>query len=150
MRCGTIHFLPWEICLGGCGCSSSTLRELGRAFSFLRSVLSCLGDQHGLCCEAARELLGFCLRLLGTQSRFRGISLSSQVQTRKCPNWCKVMENLAFWFIHPSIHPFNHSSAQLSRSVMSNSLRPHGLQHARPPCPSPTPRVYRNSCPLSR
>ena len=36
------------------------------------------------------------------------------------------------------------------RSVMSNSLRPHGLQHARPPCPSPTPRVYPNSCPLSQ
>ena len=35
-------------------------------------------------------------------------------------------------------------------SVMSNSLRPHGLQHARPPCPSPTPRIYSNSCPLSR
>ena len=32
---------------------------------------------------------------------------------------------------------------------MSNSLRPHGLQHARLPCPSPTPRVYSNSCPLS-
>ena len=33
---------------------------------------------------------------------------------------------------------------------MSNSLRPHGLQHARPPCPSPTLRVYPNSGPLSR
>ena len=33
---------------------------------------------------------------------------------------------------------------------MSNSLQPHELQHARPPCPSPTPRVYPNSCPLSR
>ena len=33
---------------------------------------------------------------------------------------------------------------------MSDSLRPHGLQHARTPCPSPTPRVYSNSCPLSR
>ena len=33
---------------------------------------------------------------------------------------------------------------------MSNSLRPHGLQHSRPPCPSPTPWVYSNSCPLSR
>ena len=32
---------------------------------------------------------------------------------------------------------------------MSESFRPHGLQHARPPCPSPTPRVYSNSCPLS-
>ena len=33
---------------------------------------------------------------------------------------------------------------------MSDSLWPRGLQHARPPCPSPTPRVYSNSCPLSR
>ena len=33
---------------------------------------------------------------------------------------------------------------------MSDSLRPHGLQHARPPCPSPTPRLYPNSCPLSQ
>jgi len=33
---------------------------------------------------------------------------------------------------------------------MSDSLQPRGLQHARPPCPSPTPRVYPNSCPLSR
>ena len=33
---------------------------------------------------------------------------------------------------------------------MSDSLLPHGLQHARPPCPSPTPGVYSNSCPLSQ
>ena len=37
------------------------------------------------------------------------------------------------------------TSYQFSRSVMSYSLRPHGLQHTRPPCPSPTPRVYSNS-----
>ena len=41
-------------------------------------------------------------------------------------------------------------SVQFSCSVMSNSLRPHILQHARAPCPSPTPRVYSNSYPLSR
>ena len=39
---------------------------------------------------------------------------------------------------------------QYSHSVVSDSLRPHELQHARPPCPSQTPRVYSNSCPLSR
>ena len=39
---------------------------------------------------------------------------------------------------------------QFSRSVVSNSLRPHGLKHARPPWPSPMPRVYSNSCPLSQ
>ena len=42
------------------------------------------------------------------------------------------------------------SSVQFSRSVMSDSLRPHEPQHARPPCPSPTPRVHPNSCALSR
>ena len=39
---------------------------------------------------------------------------------------------------------------QFSCSVVSDSLQPHGLQNARPPCPSPTPGVYPNSCPLSR
>ena len=39
--------------------------------------------------------------------------------------------------------------SQLSPSVWSSSLQPHGLQHARPPCPSPTPGVYSNSCPFS-
>ena len=42
------------------------------------------------------------------------------------------------------------SSVQFSCSVMSISLRPHGLQLTRPPCPSPTPRVYSDSCPLSQ
>ena len=41
-------------------------------------------------------------------------------------------------------------SVQFSSSVVSHSLQPHGLWHTRLPCPSPTPRVYSNSCPLSR
>ena len=41
-------------------------------------------------------------------------------------------------------------SVQFSRSVVSDFLRPHELQHARPPCPLPTPRAYPNSRPLSR
>ena len=41
-------------------------------------------------------------------------------------------------------------SVQFSCSVMSDSLRLHELQHARPPCPSPTARVYSNSCPSSQ
>ena len=40
------------------------------------------------------------------------------------------------------------SSVQFSCSVVSDTLRPHEPQHARPPCPSPTPRVHPNSCPL--
>ena len=42
------------------------------------------------------------------------------------------------------------SSVHFSRSVVSNSLRPHELQQARPPCPSPTPGVHSNSCPSSQ
>ena len=41
-------------------------------------------------------------------------------------------------------------SVQFSRSVVSDFLQPHGLQHARLPCPSPTPRAYSNSRPLTR
>ena len=40
------------------------------------------------------------------------------------------------------------SSVQFSCSIMSDSLRPHELQYTRPPCPSPTPGVHSNPCPL--
>ena len=50
---------------------------------------------------------------------------------------------------HCKIWETKFSSVQFSHSVVSDSLRPHGLQHARPPCPLPTPRVYSNLCPLS-
>ena len=42
------------------------------------------------------------------------------------------------------------SSVQFSCSVMSDSLQPHEPQHARPPCPLPTPGIYTNPCPLTR
>ena len=42
------------------------------------------------------------------------------------------------------------SSVQFSRSVVSDSLQPHEPQHARPPCPSPTPGVHPHPCPSSR
>ena len=45
---------------------------------------------------------------------------------------------------------FSISSVQFSRSVMSDSLRPHEPQHARPPCPSPTPGVHPNPCQSSQ
>ena len=50
------------------------------------------------------------------------------------------------------VHLFNRifRSVQFSRSVVSNFLGPHELQHVRPPCPSPTPGVHSNACPSSR
>ena len=50
----------------------------------------------------------------------------------------------------PSIKNLLISSVQFSHSVVSDSLQPHEPQHARPPCPSPTPGVHPNPCPLCR
>ena len=63
--------------------------------------------------------------------------------------------NLRFMYVnayHSTFSNFNlfiiWVSVQFSHSVVSDSLQPRGLKHARPPCPSPTPGVYSNSCPL--
>ena len=52
--------------------------------------------------------------------------------------------------IHIHTHTHTQWNVQFSRSVVSDSLRPHELQHARPPCPSPTPGVHSNSSPSSQ
>ena len=54
------------------------------------------------------------------------------------------------YFLGVTSGPLSFNSVQFSSSVMSDSLQHHGLQHARPPCPSPTPGVYSNSCPFSQ
>ena len=59
------------------------------------------------------------------------------------------LSHLPLRFFPSSVLTVTALVVQFSRSVVSNSLWPHGLQHAGPPCPSPTPRVYSNSCPLS-
>ena len=63
---------------------------------------------------------------------------------------CKVM-SLLFNMLSRFVTAFlpRNSSVQFSHWVMSDSFGPHGLQHTRPPCPSPTPRVYTSSCHLS-
>ena len=60
-----------------------------------------------------------------------------------------LISNVLFLFKLKNFHEDVLSSVQFSHSVVSNSLQPHGPQHARPPCPSPTPGVYSDSCPLS-
>ena len=52
-----------------------------------------------------------------------------------------ICRTMSFVYIFSSVH--------FSHSVVSDCLRTHGLQHSRPPFPSPTPKVYPNSCPLS-
>ena len=62
-----------------------------------------------------------------------------------------ILQHSAFFTVQLS-HPVSvqFSSVQFSRSVVSDSLRRHELQHARPPCPSPTPGVHPNPCPSCR
>ena len=55
----------------------------------------------------------------------------------------------AKWLSEEGLQIAEKSLLQFSHSVMSNSLQPHESQHARPPCPSPTPGIYPNPCPLS-
>ena len=73
-------------------------------------------------------LLVFCPSLCGADGWWRKLPLLS----------CHLFTNLVYFLV------------QFSRSVMSNTLRPHELQHTRPPCPSPTPGVHSDSRPLGQ
>ena len=61
-----------------------------------------------------------------------------------------IYDHLVFCFVLFIKTSARKKSDQIRRSVVSDSLWPHELQHARPPCPSPTPGVHSDSCPLSQ
>ena len=83
----------------------------------------------------------YALRWIACQETFKGKKHGSE--------WCIAYATIYIQikYIHIIII---FSSVQFNHSVMLDSLWPHGLQHTRPPCLSPTPEVYPNSCPLSR
>ena len=85
--------------------------------------------------------LSVCLGNERTRVKWKTLLWENQITLRAVCRNC--------WGTKIFLVPFlcSFSSVQL---VMSNSLRPHGLQHAGSPCPSPTPRVYSNSHPLSQ
>ena len=82
------------------------------------------------------------LRKLGQRMKDRKPAFCNP-QDHKKSDTIKWLNNNKYVFIQ-------FGTVQFSHSVVSNSLKPRGLQKARPPCPSPTPRVYSNSCPLSQ
>ena len=94
--------------------------------------------------------------MVGWQHRLMVISLSKfwevgggQGSLACCSPWDYPVENTGVG-CHCLLHaPTLGASVQFSCSVVSYSLQPDGLQHIRPPCPSPVPRVYLNSSPLS-
>ena len=69
---------------------------------------------------------------------------------RRVTSWSQSAQDFPSFRINSSMSWETPQSVQFSPSVVSDSLRLHGLQHARLPCPSPTSRAYANSCPSSR
>ena len=108
------------------------------------SPLDSWGDRFSMVSLASQSLLWICLFLPEVLSKFvlpKHYSHAIKFILLKCT----IQQFLVYSQDCVTII----SSVQFSHSVMSNSLRPHGLQHARPPCPSPTHAACQNSCPLS-
>ena len=114
-------------------------------YSALTGVLSCSGKMHS---EDRRSRSWSHLAVTMKKKDEDKASMCtklSDMRTRKSQRntarvWTKLPCTLSY--------RWTFSVAQFSCSVVSNSFRPHGLQHARLPCPSPTPQAYSNSCPL--
>ena len=83
--------------------------------------------------------------------RYMPCHLTGDIQSQL--NFQVPLQNSVLWTqpiqtAHVSL--LNFQSVQFSHAVLSDSLQCHGLQHARPPYPSPSPGIYSNSCPLSQ
>ena len=90
-----------------------------------------------------------CLTVPPVRGKPRFNKSNSKIKTPQKSN-SFLQKSQAFCHQHPlRLISTYFSSTQFSHSVVSDSLLPHESQYARPPCPSPTPGVYSNSCPLS-
>ena len=99
--------------------------------------------------DASTTRLGVGVKTL-TQLKVICLSVATENWFQNPPQIRKSMNTQVTNSAYPRICIFGFSSIQFSCSVVSNSLWSHELQHARPPCPSPTPGVLPNPCPLSR
>ena len=84
--------------------------------------------------------------VIGSQQNWVGSTESSRIPPAPIMFNCPPLSTSCDREVH-LLQLVNPHSVQFSGSVVSNSLWPHGLQHARLPCPSPTPGVHSNSCP---
>ena len=118
------------------------MRTVKKAFNQADSVPLC-----SRCCDA---LLFRCLLSMQYTNTFKSIvcwELKMKCLPETSLSWRKLPHPSYPRAIHTQWHTDQFSSVQFSRSGVSDSLRPHESQHAGPPCSSPTPRVYSNSCP---
>ena len=98
-----------------------------------------ISNPKGWCCESAALKMPTNLENSAVATGMGKVSFHSSPKERQCQRMFKV----PYTCIHLSL-------VQFSCSVVSDSLPPHGLQHARLPCPSPTSGACSNSCPSSR
>ena len=107
--------------------------------------------------EEKEEELNSLLMMVKEESEKAGLKLNIQkskiMASGPITSWqtdVETMETVTDLIFLGSKITMGRDSVQFSHSVMSNSLRPHEPQHARPPCPSPTPGVHLNPCPSSQ
>ena len=96
------------------------------------------------------EVSFFCIALISDENIFRYVFLGKNVYSGDFPFLIGFFVCFFGIYLYEFLYILILSSVQFSCSVVSDSLRPNELQHARPPCLSPTPGVYSNPCPLSR
>ena len=104
---------------------------------------------HYILASSVLNPLSFCFLVLSMQSFFFFFNLWKLMGPFLCPKRNFTFRNfikMGLWRIASSLCCQLFISLQFSCSVMSDSLRSHGLQHPRLPCPSPTPRVCSDSC----
>ena len=128
-------------------------------YSFLYYIVNCrdsTDNQNHNTCKTAKCLLNDTPNLIENHWNINKLIFNFYLYWRRemyeVGKWrlTKLYDHICTldsWLHFP---PLSYYSVQFSHSVVSDSLRPHELQHTRPPCPSPTPRVYSNSCPLSQ
>ena len=96
------------------------------------------------------EVSFFCIALISDENIFRYVFLGKNVYSGDFPFLIGFFVCFFGIYLYEFLYILILSSVQFSCSVVSDSLRPNELQHARPPCLSPTPGVYSNPCPSSR
>ena len=124
----------------------------------LMSIELVMLSNHLILCH----LFSFCLQSFQSSSKYSGLIffridwfdlLAVQGTLKSLQHHSQKHQFFGLNFLYgptlTSVFDISISSVQFSRSVVSDSLWPHELQHARPPCPSPAPRVYPNPCPSS-
>ena len=149
---------PWTV-----ACQASLSFTVSRSLLKLMSIESVMPSNHLILCHPLflQPSIFPSIRVLSSELAFcircQSIGASASVQMKKWLLLSAFKPHFMCWPKFQKIFCFSvsnyvnddFSSVQFSCLVVSDSLRPHELQHARPPCPSPTPRVHSNSRPVS-